>query len=487
MRTRIGNTTIIAAGARAVAPFSLFGQDGDAQRSVENGLRRAIEVGDSENPSFSIAERMDYYDVPGLSLAVVDNGEVDWAAGYGVIESGTRDYVSDRVLFQAASVSKALVAVAAMRLRDAGLIDLDENVSSYLTEFALPNGEQSPGNPVTFRNLLSHTSGITPGGYFGYARGDPIPTDVQVLRGESPANSEAISVDAPPGTRVAYSGGGYTLIEQAMQETLGKPIELIMDEWVLSPLELRHSTFRMLRAEPPGMQIAAGHSVASEPVQGGWRIHPEQAAAGMWSTAYDLAVFAAEIGKAYQGQSDFMSRSTAVELLTEQMDGEAVGLVVSGEGDELTFQHAGGNVGYSAFMVMHPVTGDGAALMTNSDSGGRALINEVLRAVSAVYDWPDYKPEIIDPFDVRPDELERLAGRYEFDLGRPQPAVVEAVFESNGLDFGIVFPNGDIYRLTATGPRSFVHVDTGVTVGFEGEAGNEAMLLYGDRGLRQND
>ena len=481
----------LVAIAVVVAPTAAHAQSGDQgseQRSdlraaTETGLRRAVELRGEQNPRFSIRERMDYYHVPGLSLAVIDDGAIAWMAAYGVGDSTNPWPVSVTTLFQAASISKAVVAVAAMRMRDAELIDLDRDIGVYLEQYVLPPGRQSLDNPVTFRNLLSHTSGITAGGYAGYAPDAPLPTDLQILRGESPANSRAIAVDSPPGTAVAYSGGGYTLIELAMQDISGRPFEDVMSRWVLSPLAMQRSTFQQPLPEALAADAAVGHDSAGARVEGGWRVHPEQAAAGLWTTAHDLATFAAEIARAYRGGSEFLSHSTAIELLTEQLDGEAVGLVLSGEGATFSFNHAGGNIGYRAFMIMHPATGDGAVVLTNSDTG-TGVIDEILRSLSVAYDWPDYRPLRIEAVKVSPRRLERLAGRYEFDLGGPHPNVVEILFESKGVEFGIEFPNGDIYPLTAFGPTSFVHVDTGVTVEFEGVR-NETLVVYGNRGTRR--
>ena len=449
--------------------------------ALEGGLRLAVEFA-GEDAKYSIPDRMRHYKVPGLSVAIIDDWEVRWSAGYGSSEATDGKPVTERTLFQAASISKAFVAVAALRMRDAGLIDLDVDVQRYVRDYELPLGKQTPENPVTFRNLLSHTSGITPGGYAGYVRGEPFPTDLEILRGEPPANSRAVSIIAIPGTEVAYSGGGYTLIELALQNVASEPFEALMEQWVLAPLDLSRSTFEQPIRSELESEVAAGHASNGERVPGGWRIHPEQAAAGMWSTAANIAILAAEVAKAHQGRSELLSQETARELLTEQLAGEAVGVVINGEGEAFAFSHAGGNVGYRAFMIMHPATGDGAVWMANSDSGA-ALGDEILRAASAVHDWPDYKPRIATRHVVDSAKLEGLVGGYRFDA-RGRPAILEVLFESPEADFAIKFPNGDVYPLTPVGPRNFVHVDTGVTVDFEGADGQETLIVYGTRAER---
>ena len=282
---------------------------------VENSLSLAVSF-EGEDNAYLVSERMSRYKVPGLSFALINDGEIEWAAGYGVKESGMSSPISQETLFQAASIAKPVASVAALRMRDAGLIDLDENIQTYLSEYVVPDGKQTPANPVTFRNLLSHTAGTSPGGYLGYARGEPYPTDLQIVRGQPPANTPEVLVTSAPGTAVQYSGGGYTVVEIAMQNVTGDAFERVMDEWVLSVVGMQQSTYAQPLPDDLKDQVALGHSADGTVVSGGWRVHPEQAAAGLWSTASDLAAFAIEVRNAYLGESDLLKRSSAIELLT---------------------------------------------------------------------------------------------------------------------------------------------------------------------------
>ena len=457
-------------------------QPESAQRAVENGLLKAVQFGASDKRAYSIQERMKHYGVPGVSVAVVDDGRLDWAAGYGTTVAGGQE-VTSSTLFQAASIAKPFVAVAAMRMRDEAIIDLDASIQDYLTDYVLPAGKQTMANPVTFRNLLSHTSGVTPGGYPGYARGERLPTDLQILRGQRPANTSAIGVPTAPGTTVAYSGGGYTLVEVAMQNIFDVPFEQVMSEWVLSPLGLQRSTYEQPLRVDLEPNAAYGHLRNGTAVPGGWRNHPEQAAAGLWSTAGDIARLAIAIRSAYQTGSAFLSGSAARELLTEQLDGEAIGLIVQGDQNTRSFSHAGGNQGYRAFMIMYLSSGDGAVVMVNSDAGWN-LLQEVLRAVSDRYAWPDYKPQVVEVYDADPGSLERFTGVYEFDAGNGLKITDEISLDPSSGEFAITFPNGDRYVLTAVGPRDFIHPETGVTVSFDRRPGSEDLIVYGQRGSR---
>lgn len=132
--------------------------------------------------------------------------------------------VTPQTLFQAASVSKPVAAMAALRMVEQGKLDLDAGIDTALTSWRLPEGKGKP----SVRQLLSHTGGMSVSGFPGYAAGKPAPTLVQVLDGAWAANTKAIRVDAAPGSAFRYSGGGYTVLQQAMIDRSGKPFDVLL-------------------------------------------------------------------------------------------------------------------------------------------------------------------------------------------------------------------------------------------------------------------
>ncbi|MET0356755.1 MAG: serine hydrolase, partial [Cellvibrio sp.] len=170
--------------------------EGKAQ--LENGIRRQVKFLDESEMLSSITHKMSEYKIPALSIAVLKQGKIDWADIYQNANFSAEQELNCTSLFQAASLSKPVTFLAAMRMQAAGKIDLDKNIQHYLKEFVLPAGKQTAENPVTFRNIFSHTSGITPGGYQGYARGLALPSDIDVLKGDSGVNSPAIAVTELP-------------------------------------------------------------------------------------------------------------------------------------------------------------------------------------------------------------------------------------------------------------------------------------------------
>ena len=159
-----------------------------------------------------------------------------WAKAYGVRQAGQPDVVTLDTLFQAGSISKPVTAMAALRHVEAGRWSLDDPINDRLVSWKLPANDLQKDQRVTLRRLLSHNAGTTVHGFPGYAVGAPVPTVVQVLDGEPPANTAPVRVDIVPGSKVRYSGGGTTIVQLMMTDQLKKPFPEIMAEAVLRPL-----------------------------------------------------------------------------------------------------------------------------------------------------------------------------------------------------------------------------------------------------------
>lgn len=189
-----------------------------AQSSVEAQVQRVtaclpapVKVeGQAPEACKSLAQRMAELHVVGVSVAVEHGGRLEWARGFGLREVGGKQ-VDAETMFQAGSISKPLAAMAALKLVEQGKLKLDADVNTELTSWKLPESPAEEGAKVTLRELLTHTAGTTVHGFPGYAVGEPVPTLVQVLNGEKPANTAAIRVETKPGTKWNYSGGGYTI------------------------------------------------------------------------------------------------------------------------------------------------------------------------------------------------------------------------------------------------------------------------------------
>lgn len=446
------------------------------QQVEHNLLPRVAFV--SETMPAAIETRMAEHNTPALSVAVIRNGTLDWSAAWGRLQTDGARAGCDS-LFQAGSLAKPATVLAALRMQQQGVVDLDVDIETMLSSWRLPAGRQTRDNPVTLRNLFTHTAGITPGGYDGYAQGQPIPTDPQTASAEAPGNSRKAEVLEAPGTSLNYSGGGYTVAEIALQDRLYEPFEQIMRSWLTIPVGMKQADFTQPLPAASHGYTARGHEADGSAVPGGWHNHPEQAAAGLWATASDMAALLIEIRKGWQGKSEVFTQASIRELLANPIDGHAYGFRLIGEGDRVFLTHYGGTVGYRAGMTMNLETGDGAVYLTNSDNGSDLGL-EFLAAVSGVYDWPEFRPTRVERATLPVEALKSLVGRYQFAEG----PTISVVYEQDALT--LLFPNGDRYAMTpiVDAPREFIHPDTAVRASFEGEGEDMTIQLYGETGRR---
>lgn len=367
----------------------------------------------SESPAVvSLAARMAELRVPGVSIAVIHAGRIDWARGFGVTRAeGPR--VTDRTLFQAASISKPVFAIAVLRLADMGKVDLDADVNTYLKTWRVPDDPLTRQSRVTLRGLLSHSAGITAQGFRGYESNAPLPTLRQILDGASPANNSAIRIDVAPGMRYRYAGGGYVVAQAALRDLTGEPTAQFLREFVLEPLGMRHSSFEQPLPASRAAEVALPHRADGSAVAGGPHVYPEMAAAGLWTTPSDLARYALKIQAALRGERNSpISKSLARVMLTPVLDGQGLGPHVGGSTPRKLFTHNGGNEGYRCLLVAYE-DGDGAVVMTNGDNGG-VLMEEVMRSIAFEYGWPDFAPAVRTLSAVSRDRLARMTGVYQF-------------------------------------------------------------------------
>lgn len=381
--------------------------------AVESGLTPIIEVA-GRGLRMTLPERMAYYGVPGVSIAVINDGKIEWANGYGVLEVDRRTPVDTSTLFQAASVSKPVTALATLALIQRGELDLDRDVNDVLTSWKVPKSDSVPNFLVTVRGLMSHTSGLTPTGYVGYASGIKLPSLAQVLEGAKPANTPAISVDELHGQGFHYSGGGYTILQQVIADVTHQRFPEFMKKTVLTPLQMTHSTYEQPLSKKARKFAASGHRSSGRAIPGHWNVYPELAAAGLWATPSDLARFAIEIQQAAAGRSSkVVSQGTITEMLTPQRGGPVgLGLFLRGSGSSIRFGHSGANEGFRVEFIAFVHHGQGAVVMTNSDTGG-GLLSEIINAVAAVYLWPDYSADPKPLAQMDPRVYDRYVGEYE--------------------------------------------------------------------------
>lgn len=355
--------------------------------------------------------------VPGLSLAIIQDGKIVKAKGYGFIDKNGTKPVTTATLFQAGSISKSVAAVGALYLVEAGKLDLDEDVNAKLRTWKVPENEFTNDKKVTLRGILSHTTGLTVHGFPGYEVGSPIPTIPQILDGVPPANTGPVRVDFVPGTRWRYSGGGYTVMQQLILDVVGKPFPAFMKETVLTPLQMTESTYEQPLPADKASRTATGHYGDRRLVQGRWHIYPEMAAAGLWTTPSDLARFAMGIQNAFAGKSGaVLSQTMARQMLTNQKDNDGLGVFLDGDGQTMRFGHGGRDEGFDAELTAGVETGQGVVIMINANDNSR-MIRHIVDAVARTYHWAGYPAPATaqrTAVSMSPNQLIPYEGRYEF-------------------------------------------------------------------------
>lgn len=400
----------------------------------ETQLRRAITIKGRPVDRFSIKERMAHYKVPGVSVAIIEGCKVVETRGYGVARI-KGPAVGPDTLFQAASISKPVTALAALRLVEQGKLSLDENVRSRLKSWQLPHSPLLKDHPVTLRKLLSHSAGLNVGGFGGFQVGMPLPTVNQILDGQPPAKNDAVRIQTVPGTQWRYSGGGFVIAQLLMTEATGKQFPEIMRDLVLTPAGMTDSGYTQPLPKKLEKRAAAGHYPTGSVVPGMWHVYPELGPAGLWTTARDVARFAISIMQADRGATGaLVSRTMAADMLTAQIAQRGLGFIVSGKGKSRSFSHGGTNEGFQAWMVAYPETCQGAVVMANSDNG-RPLINEILRAIADTYYWPDEMTSVeLEEVALSKAVAARFVGTYRSKT-RPDWTFDVAVANQGGLTF----------------------------------------------------
>ncbi len=408
-----GNKTILTLASLLACATALANDTPDIQH-IEQGLRPAVALQGKPVPTATLADEMQRLHVPGVSIAVIRAGKIAWAKGYGVASKDGQP-VTPETLFQAASISKPVTALAALRMVEANKLALDADIDTALTSWKLPPGPE--GAHATLRQLLSHTAGTSVSGFPGYAHDAAVPSLVQVLDGAAPANTKPVRIETAPGRGWNYSGGGYTVVQQAMTDRAGKPFPELLAETVLAPLGMQDSRYAQPLPAALLPRAAMPHDAKGEPYKGGPYTYPELAAAGLWTTPSDLARFALGVqrNRDASGQA-LLSPALARAMLTPVRNDYALGLEIEGKGPSRSFGHGGSNMGFQnslyAYVGDGNGNGDGIVVMTNGDAGVE-LTQSILRAAAFEYHWPSSQTAMRKAVELPAAKRKALAGTYE--------------------------------------------------------------------------
>jgi CubicO group peptidase (beta-lactamase class C family) len=463
--------------------------DHDAARAekVLSSLAPAVDVEGRTPVRWTLDDTMAKYQVPGVSIAVVDRGRIVWSVGRGVLEAGDSEPVTTHSIFQAASVSKVIAATATLRLVDEGKLDLDTDVNRYLRSWKVPESPSTEREKVTLRRLLSHTAGTSVHGFHGYGADEPEPTLLQVLDAQPPAKNEPIRVTAVPGSETRYSGGGTVIEQLVLTDATGRTFPDLARELVFTPLHMEDSTFEQPLPDAMRARAARGHDEDGQVIPGGWHIGPEMAAGWMWTSATDLMRWAIAVADARDGEArSFLTQKTATAMLTRQKDLYGLGPMLEGSGRSFAFSHGGNNPGYTTQVIYFPETGQGIAILTNK-VGADLMIDALMRAVAGEYRWPAHQPRRVTPAPLTAAELASIPGNYALRFpGAPEatPAVVRLENGRLYLDLPPIFTQDELVPLS---PAQLVSAAWGYSMDLQ--RNNDGVvasftLTYGDATMK---
>ncbi|WP_338426657.1 serine hydrolase domain-containing protein [Sphingopyxis kveilinensis] len=406
----------IALLAGSAGPALARGEDGRLAAKVkrfENGLRPALRRADEPAQRWTLAERMAHYHVPGVSIAIIENGRIVFAKGYGVKGRGRAGAVDADTVFSVGSLSKVGTATLVLALANDKRLDLNSDINLYLSRWKVPATPLTAGHPVTLRGLMSHSGGLSVSGFPDFEPDAKVPTLEDSLAGRFPAVTGPVLPFYVPGSRWYYSGGGTSVIQMAIEDVTGRPFADVARERLFEPLGMSRSTYQSPLPETYG-NIALAHDRAGAltALPRGWQSFPETAASGLWTTPSDYARMLVALMESYRRTGAYLPSPIAKDMMTEVgVSRFGLGPMMSGAGDTRRFMHSGSNDSYKAWMEGHLATGNGLVIFTNAPMG-RELYVELRRAVSDAFDWPFYKEVVVSPSLVPASTLDDYAGDY---------------------------------------------------------------------------
>ncbi|WP_165867399.1 serine hydrolase domain-containing protein [Paenibacillus pinisoli] len=325
-----------------------------------------------------IPKLMEQNKVPGAAIAIIHQGHIKWAEGFGYADVKQKIEVDENTIFQVASNSKPVAAWGIIKLIEQGRLELDMPVENYLSRWHIPDSVYNK-EEVTIRGLLSHTAGLSLHGYPGYPEGENLPTLEESLNGKNSVDEE-VKLVYSPGGQFRYSGGGYTLLQLVVEEITEQTYSEFMKNEILNPLDMNDSLYALHSEEVRNLAVGYEQTGEAYPIIS----YRELAAAGLHTTVIDYSKFVAALVKDEDEKQpagrNILSEESLNTMFTPVMNRYGLGfLIISNEDHEL-ITHGGTNIGYQSNFYMNRKSGDGIVILTNSDSGNK-MIQEVINQI----------------------------------------------------------------------------------------------------------
>lgn len=372
---------------------------------IENGLQRNLQIVGEEIPIYNIKERMKELNIPGLSIAVITDGKIEWAKGYGYADLSKGRKVTTETLFRAASISKPISALRVLQLAEEGKISLDANVNDYLMSWKVPDSKYTTYEKVTPRRILNHSAGLTVRGFSDYRKGDVIPSTIDILNGKG--KDEPVQVFREPGKDRTYSGGGYHILQLLVIEVDQRPFAETMETNILKRLGMNRSTFTSPLPQQYHSVAATQYRPSGNEIKGKWPIYPQLSAAGLWTTPSDLARYVMAVQEIlFTKEEGILTYETVLDMLTEGEGQSGLGPKIG----KHVFLHGGGSKGNRSLFVGWKESANGVAIMMNTDND--LIIHEIMLSIAKEYDLPEVFAKIKTVIEMSDDSRKKYIGEY---------------------------------------------------------------------------
>ena len=400
----------IAIASSLILVAGTLSQPTHAADTIEQHIQKSIVIAGEAQPKTTLIQRMADENVPGLSIAVLKNGEIVWAKGFGIANSKTKQLVSEHTLFQAGSISKPIGALAALKLVEQGKLSLDEDVNKYLKGYQLTGAKLSKETPVTLRQLLTHTAGLSVHGFPGYSTGDNVPSTIDVLDGKG--NTAKVEVVLTPGSEWRYSGGGYTVMQLLVEQISGQTFAEFTDANILKPMGMLNSTFAHKLPNNLKQRASAAFNAEGNMHSAVFNDYPEKPAAGLWTTPTDILKYASHMQAIMQGKKDgILQKETVTAMFTKHKNNWGLGPELMDIEGQLAFGHGGKNLGFTNDFKAMVNQGDAFVVMSNGDNAN-TLNNEIMTTLSKHYDVAFLEQTVIQSITLNTQQLDAYKGDY---------------------------------------------------------------------------
>ncbi|WP_306353115.1 serine hydrolase domain-containing protein [Flavobacterium sp. '19STA2R22 D10 B1'] len=370
--------------------------------------------------SLNIEKQLEKHKLPGFSLVVFENYKIVYSNQFGVKSADSKEKINKNTAFSTASISKPITALLCYMLEEKGLINLDDPIDKYLKRWHLPKSKFTENNSPTWRQFLNHTAGTTQSGFADYYEGDTIPTIKQSLLGQIPRYDKEIDFLFTPGTSWEYSGGGYVIVQMALEDTFKKPIAELAAAYIFKPLGMKNTT--MIQPNEKGFltNVTLVHDENGKVIRTGLPITPQVGASGMWSTPTDLAILSIEIQNALRNKNNkvishsIAEKVTAVTALKNAVGGWSYGWQKSfGYNNYDWFSCNGSNTGVGGNILATMTDGNGVVYLANGEKPNRfPVMNNTRIKILTLMDWNEKRANE-DIQEIPLSLKEKLIGTYD--------------------------------------------------------------------------